>query len=99
MAGAPEIKILMKIWDNLMKDANGDPVNNKEGERICRRAYGYNFAFAHVHHEEDWKRPRGEGSRNWKSKVRWNLLNDLDLGALEANSGTAPLVDAEVAGR
>jgi hypothetical protein len=60
-----------------------------------RRLYAFEQAFQEVHQESDWRAPRGEGAKKWRTKVRWGVLDSLDLYALEAESSQIPEVDQE----
>ena len=49
--------------------------------------------------EADWKQPKGSGSGKWKSKVKWQLLQEYDVQALESSDWSIPSADAEVSDR
>jgi len=95
----PEVRILTKLLDKTVRDKSSDPVNSSEVERICRRLYSYIQAFKLVKCSDDWRRPRGEGARGWKTKVRWALCDAIDMGKLEDESGSIPGVDEETTAR
>ena len=51
-----------------------------------------------VHGVDDWRQPRG-APKSWKSKVKWTLLQEYDVGSLEASEWGIPEADSEVASR
>ena len=65
---------------------------------IRRRIYGALCAFEDVREESDWKQPRGSGGK-WKSKVKWGLLKEYDVKALEGSDWRIPEADKEVSDR
>ena len=67
-------------------------------EVMCRRIYGLIKAFEEVNEEADWKMPRG-GPKNWKSKVKWQLLKEYDVQSLESSEWDIPEADQEVSDR
>ena len=46
----------------------------------------------------DWQRPKSHQGK-WKSKVRWDLLNEYDVRGLERSQFDIPEADLEVQSR
>ena len=92
---ASEVKLVSKTADSLLEGPNENCVNEYPLELLMRRLYAFEQAFQDVHVESDWRAPRGEQAKRWKSKVRWGVLDSLDLYALEADISSIPEVDAE----
>eukprot|EP00972_Heterocapsa_arctica_P111426 16404941-Heterocapsa_arctica.AAC.1 len=67
-------------------------------EAICRRMYGLTRAFEDVTKESDWQKPKNHQGK-WRSKVKWQLLEEFDVKALEQNEYAVPEADEEVATR
>jgi hypothetical protein len=79
---ADQLLILAAILDSQVA-SNDDFINSRACELICRRIYGYQRAFDAVKTQADWKQPKGSAASKWKSKVRWDLLPEIDLEALD----------------
>ncbi|CAK0891788.1 unnamed protein product, partial [Prorocentrum cordatum] len=47
-------------------------------EILCSRVYALTRAFNDARAMSDWKQPRGTSANAWKSKLRWDLANELD---------------------
>ena len=47
----------------------------------------------------DWRQPKGGAASKWKSKVRLNLANEIDVRALSASGDAIPIVDRELQSR
>ena len=73
-------------------------INAPALEAICRRIYGLARAFEDVHKEADWQKPRNFQGK-WKSKVKWQLLEEYGVRALEHNELAVPEADEEVVQR
>ena len=56
-------------------------------------------AFESVRNISDWRQPKGAAASKWKTKVRWDLANEIDLRALAAETESLPSVDWELQGR
>ena len=76
-----------------------DFVNTEGCEIIARRIYALKKAFENVRNASDWRRPKGAAGSKWKSKVRWDLANEIDLRALSGEVEALPGVDKELQGR
>ena len=97
---AGELILLGEILDRMIrrkKHRVKKIINHPACEGICRRIYSYKLAFREVERESDWRRPKGDQGKNWKSKVKWGLAAEADVIALEERDGTIPNVDKEVA--
>eukprot|EP00959_Pyramimonas_sp_CCMP1952_P129409 2706342-Pyramimonas_sp.AAC.1 len=69
--------LMAAIMDRML-NAGQDMVNSQAVEVICRRLCGLFRAFENVKKLSDWKQPRGEGGKRWKSKLRWELADEYD---------------------
>ena len=47
-------------------------------EIMCSRIYALRRAFHDVQQQADWKQPKGQNAAKWRSKVRWDLANEVD---------------------
>ena len=45
---------------------------------------------------QDWRQPKGAGAAKWKSKVRWDLAQEIDWRALESDDEEIPEVEKEL---
>ena len=96
---ALEMPTMGLVLDRLVVHSRDqDVVNMPAVEVICRRIYGALCAFEDVREESDWKQPRGSGGK-WKSKVKWGLLKEYDVKALEGSDWRIPEADKEVSDR
>ena len=68
-------------------------------EIIARRIYALKKAFENVRNAIDWRQPKGVAGSKWKSKVRWDFANEIDLRALSGEVEALPGVDKELQGR
>ena len=66
---------------------------------VCRRIYGLKRAFRDVHGPQDWRQPKGPSGAKWRSKVRWDLAQEIDWRALEADDEDIPEVEKELQGK
>ena len=97
---AAEMPTLGLVLDRLVTfESSADIVNLSAVEVICRKLYGLLRAFEDVKCEADWKQPKGSGSGKWKTKVKWALLQEYDVQALESPDWAIPSADAEVSER
>ena len=96
---AAELPTLALILDRLvMHSGSADVVNFPAVEAICRRVYGLMRAFEDVHRESDWQKPQNHQGK-WKSKVKWTLLDEYDVRALDSHDMCIPEADEEVSAR
>ena len=97
---ATEMPTLGLVLDRLVTfESSADIVNLSAVEVICRKLYGLLRAFEDVKCEADWKQPKGSGSGKWKTKVKWALLQEYVVQALESSDWDIPSADAEVSER
>jgi hypothetical protein len=68
-------------------------------EMLARRLYAIKRAFREVHHLGDWKAPKGAGAGKWRSKIRWDLAEEIDWQTLEAEDEDVPEVELELQAR
>ena len=96
---AAELPTLALVLDRLMmQTSNPDVINMPAVEAICRRMYGLTRAFGDVKCEADWQKPRNHRGK-FKSKVKWALLEEYDVRALDNNELSVPEADEEVTQR
>eukprot|EP00972_Heterocapsa_arctica_P019583 2890142-Heterocapsa_arctica.AAC.1 len=81
---AHEMLLMCMVLD---KSLMGSPdfVNSEGCEIMCRRIYALKKAFENVKTANDWKQPKGSAAAKWKSKVRWDLANEIDIRALSGD--------------
>ena len=96
---AAELPTLALVLDRLLLlSSEADVINMPAVEAVCRRMYGLIRAFEDVQRESDWQRPKNAQGK-WKSKVKWQLLEEYDVKALESNEYSIPAADEEVSQR
>ena len=93
-----EIILLALVLDRSLMEDTGF-VNSQTCEIVCRRVYALKKAFEAVKSTADWKQPKGAASSKWKSKVRWDIANEIDLRALVGETDSIPEVDRELQAR
>ena len=64
-----------------------------------RKIYGLIRAFEQARCESDWRMPKGQNAKNWKSKVRWTLLEEYDVESLDREDWEIEEADLEVTER
>ena len=95
---AHEMTLLCMVLDKSIM-GNPDFVNSESGEILARRIYALKKAFEQVKCANDWRQPKGAASSKWKSKVRWDLANEIDMRALSGEVENLPGVDRELQAR
>jgi len=65
-------------------------------EIVCRRVYALQRAFTDVKKADDWRPPKGTQAAKWRSKVRWDLANEIDWRAITSNDSVLPAVEREL---
>ena len=68
-------------------------------EILCSRVYALKRAFKDVNSMADWKQPRGSSANKWKSKVRWDLANELDWRSVMDGEESLPNVEKDLTQR
>ena len=96
---AHEMTLLGMTLDRAVKEMPDDMINYQSIEVLCRRMYAIEKTFEAVEKERDWKAPRNAG-KNWKSKVAYHMLDEIDLRSV-MGGGQASIrgVDEEVRDR
>ena len=92
---AGELRLLAAIPDRMVA-TKFEMINSEAVEVICRRIYGLFRAWENVDKLSDWKQPRGESGKKWRSKVRWDLADEYDALALEGDDLMIDEADEEV---
>ena len=95
---AHEMLLMCMVLDKSLLSVR-DFVNTEGCEIIARRIYALKKAFENVRNASDWRQPKGAAGSKWKSKVRWDLANEIDLRALSGEVEALPGVDKEFQGR
>ena len=95
---AHEMLLMCMVLDKSLLSVR-DFVNTEGCEIIARRIYALKKAFENVRNANDWRQPKGAAGSKWKSKVRWDLANEIDLRALSGEVEALPGVDKELQGR
>ena len=95
---AHEMVLVCMVMDKSLL-SNQDFVNTEGCEILARRIYALKKAFENVKNANDWRQPKGAGAAKWKSKVRWDLANEIDLRALTGDMESIPSVDKELQAR
>ena len=93
-----ELMMLCLALDRAVQEIPADMINYRSTEVLCRRIYAIEKAFEEVSRESDWKAPK-QAPKNWKSKILYHLLDEIDARALMATTTVVPAVDAEVRDR
>ena len=95
---AHEMLLLAMVLDrSLLEDKSY--ASSETCEIVCRRIYALKKAFELVKTASDWRQPKGAAASKWKSKVRWDLANEIDVRALSGDSEALPSVDRELQSR
>jgi hypothetical protein len=76
-----------------------DFINTEACEVLCRRLYALKRAFQNVQSQQDWKQPKGGAGSKWKTKVRWDLIGEIDVSAMNSNETLIPGVEKEIEAR
>ena len=95
---AHEMLLMCMVLDKSLLSVR-DFVNTEGCEIIARRIYALKKAVENVRAVNDWRQPKGAAGSKWKSKVRWDLANEIDLRALSGELEALPGVDKELQGR
>ena len=92
---AHEMTLLAMVLDTSLLQ-NKSFANSESCEIVCRRIYALKKAFAHVKTANDWRQPKGASASKWKTKVRWDLAEQIDLRCLSGEGESLPEVDKEL---
>jgi len=76
--------------------ASPDFIATEGCEIICSRIYALRRAFQDVHSQQDWKQPKGQSAAKWRSKVRWDLANEIDWRSHLGGDDTLPNVEKDI---
>ena len=90
-----EMLLMCMVLDKSLL-ADRDYVNTESCEIIARRIYALKKAFEAVTSINDWRQPKGAAASKWKSKVRWDLANEIDVRALSTAGESLPDIDKEL---
>ena len=93
---AQELVLLALIIDRMVREPGVEIVNMPAVEVILRKMYGLIKAFENVKQESDWKRPSGQQGQKWKSRVRWDLLQEFDVASLSQTEWEIEEADDEI---
>ena len=91
-----EVLLAARAIDALVEDRSGaDTINLFVLELLARRLYTFEKAFEAVTEERDWRLPKGQEAKGWRSKVKWSMLDIYDIQALEKDGAAIESVDNE----
>ena len=90
-----ELLVLAMAIDSQVR-SDDNFINAEACEILCRRVYGLRRAFSEVKCRADWQQPKGQGAHKWKSKVRWSLLEEIDMRALRDDLETIEPVEEDL---
>ena len=93
---AQELLLLALIIDRMVREPGVSIVNMPAVEIMLRKMYGLIKAFEGVRQESDWKRPAGQNGQKWKSRVRWDLLQEFDVASLSQTEWEIEDADDEI---
>ena len=96
---AQELLLLALIVDRMVREPGLPIVNMPAVEVIMRKMYGLIKAFEGVKQESDWKRPQGQQGQKWKSRVRWDLLQEFDVASLAQTEWEIEEADDEISSK
>lgn len=96
---AAELPTLALIADRLLGGSSEmEVINMPAVEAICSRMYGLTRALEDVHCEADWLKPQSFPGK-WRSKIKWALLDEYGVMALDSHEYAVPEADEEVSRR
>ena len=90
-----EMLLLCMTLDRMIR-ASPDCIATEGCEIICSRIYALRRAFQDVQTQLDWKQPKGQSAAKWRSKVRWDLANEIDWRSLFGGDDTFPNVEKDI---
>ena len=93
-----EMMLHAMTLDRMIKSV-GDFPSTEGCEIICARIYALKRASKDVGCQADWRQPKGQAATKWKSKVRWDLVSEIDWRSLSEGDGTIPSVEKDIQDR
>ena len=93
-----EVRLLASGADAAVEDETCPCLTRQSFEMKTSKLHGFELAFEEVRSEADWRPPKGQNSRSWKSKVKWALLDMHDPEKMRKSTATIDTVDKERAG-
>lgn len=88
-----EVRLLSAGADADVEDVSSPCVERESFEMKTSKLHGFMMAFDDVKEESDWRPPKGQNSRSWKSKVKWALLDMHDPTKMAVPSSAIENVD------
>ena len=92
---ANEMFMLAMVLDKLIT-TTPEILKSESCEILARRVYALRRAFHDVKGLDDWKQPKGTKASQWKSKVRWDLAQEIDWRSLVENEEVLPGVERDL---
>ena len=92
-----EILLLAANADADMEDVSVAALSRESFENTTSKLHGWELALEDVKAESDWRPPKGQSSRSFKSKIRWGLLGMHDPLKYRASSAVIEGADKEKA--
>ena len=71
-------------------------LNRVSTEKLARKAYAFYVAFHGVRRQADWKKPKGDQGKAWKSKIDWEAAKRYDHTLTDDEIITISGAEAEV---
>jgi hypothetical protein len=90
-----EVNLRARQMDADVEDTEVPCLARESFEMNASKLYGFTQAFKDVWCEGDWRPPKGQTSKGFKSKIRWGLLDLYDQVELEKERMTVESVDRE----
>ena len=88
-----EILLLAANADADVEDVTVAALSRESFENTASKLHGWEFALEDVKGESDWRPPKGQSSRSFKTKIKWGLLDMHD--PLEYRSSSAVIEGAD----
>ena len=92
---AKEVILLALAVDKLLHE-DRNFMRSEGCEILCRRLYAIRRAFQDVRRADDWRQPKGAAANKWKTKVRWDLANEIDWRAITEDDSLLPGVEKDI---
>ena len=93
---ADEVLLLAMVVAKMIQSKGSGVINSPTLELICRRWYAIIKAFSLVERESDWKQPRGEAGKGWRTKVNWRALERYDPQSVDVAEFEDQEADEEI---
>ena len=92
---ANEMLMIAMVLDRMVL-SSAEFITSEGCEILASRIYALRRAFADVRCASDWRLPKGANPSKWRSKVRWDLANAVDMRVLSEGDGLIRGVEADI---